>query len=185
MVNAVFSSLAVLALASFAGAAPAAAETDAVEVFSFAKWVDGIISNPDGDNLSPEQAVEAWQASISETSSAVSERDVLQKRYFCNTIPGSEAYIPDAVSCINELARRGGQACSTGGATAFCVIGRAQITGVKGGTASSVSSSCNDVARGAGYVMDHCSRADNMVQGAEYAYGNGNLLVWIRKPGSV
>lgn len=41
----------------------------------------------------------------------------------------------------------------------------------------------NDVARGAGYVMDHCVRAgSDWVQGSEYAHGNGNLLVRIRRP---
>lgn len=45
-----------------------------------------------------------------------------------------------------------------------------------------ISGFSNDVARGAGFVMDHCTRADNTVQGGEMAYGNGNMEVWIRKP---
>ncbi|KAJ3957185.1 hypothetical protein N0V92_006260 [Colletotrichum tropicale] len=182
MVSFTLPALATLALAALTTAAPTT-QTDSVEVFSFSKWVDGIIANPDGDNLTPEQAVEAWHASLNETSAAA-ENGLLQKRYYCNTIPNTEAYVPDAVTCINELARKGGQACQVDRSSVFCVAGRAQITGVAGGGATTTSSSCNDVARGAGFVMDYCTRADNTVQGAEYAYGNGNLLVWIRKPGN-
>ncbi|KAL0943484.1 uncharacterized protein CTRU02_201371 [Colletotrichum truncatum] len=180
MVNSALPTLAALAFASFAGAAPAATQSDTVEVFSFAQWIEGIIANPDGDNLTPDEAVEAWRASIDQTS-PVPDSGLLQKRYWCNTIPNTEAYVPDAVWCINDVARRGGAECRVDTVTVFCVHGRAQITGVRGGL-NPTSSSCNDVARGAGYVMDHCTRADNMVQGAEYAHGNGNLLVWIRRP---
>ncbi|KAK1980103.1 hypothetical protein LZ30DRAFT_782986 [Colletotrichum cereale] len=182
MVNFALPALAALALAQLTGAAPTATQSNAVEVFSFSKWVDAIIANPDGDNLTPEEAVEAWHASLNETSAAPTGENLLQKRFYCNTIPDTEAYVPDAVACINDLARKGGQECRVNAVSVFCVIGRAQITGVAGGNPAVTSSSCNDVARGAGYVMDHCTRADNTVQGAEFAYGNGNLLVWIRRP---
>ncbi|WYZ42694.1 hypothetical protein EsH8_VI_000393 [Colletotrichum jinshuiense] len=184
MVNFALSALAVLAVAPFIGAAPTTAQTDAVEAFSFVKWVDGIIANPDGDNLTPEEAVEAWSATINATSTAT-EGGLLQKRVSCNNLVNTEAYVPDAVWCINDLARKGSQACVVQAVSVFCVYGNAQITGVKGGTnAATVSSSCNDVARGAGFVMDSCTRADNTVQGSEFAYGNGNLLVHIRRPGN-
>ncbi|KAK1965919.1 hypothetical protein LY78DRAFT_79406 [Colletotrichum sublineola] len=182
MVNFALPALAALALAQLTGATPVATQSSAVEVFSFSKWVGGIIANPDGDNLTPDEAVEAWHESLNKTSAAPTGENLLQKRFYCNTIPDTEAYIPDAVACINQLARRQGQECRVDTVTVFCVIGRAQITGVRGGNVQSTSSDCNDVARGAGFVMDHCSRADNTVQGAEYAYGNGNLLVWIRRP---
>jgi hypothetical protein len=62
--------LASLALAP-ALALPAAAPTEVEsEVFSFGKWIDDIIDNPDGDHLSPEEAVAAWSASSSGTSPA-------------------------------------------------------------------------------------------------------------------
>ncbi|EFQ27390.1 hypothetical protein CGRA01v4_04466 [Colletotrichum graminicola] len=181
MVNFALPTLAALAVAQLTGATPVATQSGTTEVFSFSKWVDGIIANPNGDNLTPEEAVEAWHASVNETSAAATGENLIQKRYTCNTIPNTEAYVPDAVACINELARRGGQECRVDAVTVFCVIGRAQITGVRGGN-TPTASSCNDVARGAGYVMDHCTRADNTVQGSEFAYGNGNLLVWIRRP---
>lgn len=38
----------------------------------------------------------------------------------------------------------------------------------------------NDVARGAGKVMDNCSRGDGTVMGQNPAFGNGNLIVTIR-----
>ncbi|WYZ36480.1 hypothetical protein EsH8_XV_000033 [Colletotrichum jinshuiense] len=186
MVNFALSVVAVLSvLAPIVKAAPAATQVgDAVEVFSFVKWVDGIIANPNGDNLTPEEAVQAWRKSINATQSVVASTvdSHLQKRVSCNTIAGTEAYVPDAVTCINYLASLGGQACVVSEARSiFCTAGNAQISGVRG-ISIPVSSSCNDVARGAGYVMDACTRADNLVQGSEFAYGNGNLLVWIRAP---
>ena len=59
--------LASLALAP-ALALPAATTEGDSEVFSFGKWIDGIIANPDGNNLTPEEAVAAWSASSNETS---------------------------------------------------------------------------------------------------------------------
>lgn len=91
MVSFTLPALATLALAALTTAAPTT-QTDSVEVFSFSKWVDGIIANPDGDNLTPEEAVEAWHASLNETSAAA-ENGLLQKRYYCNTIPNTEAYV--------------------------------------------------------------------------------------------
>jgi hypothetical protein len=37
------------------------------EIFSFGNWIDGIIANPDGNNLTPDEAVAAWRASSNET----------------------------------------------------------------------------------------------------------------------
>lgn len=31
-------------------------------VTSFSEWVDGIIENPDGDNMTPEEVVDAFQS---------------------------------------------------------------------------------------------------------------------------
>ncbi|KAF9871383.1 hypothetical protein CkaCkLH20_11030 [Colletotrichum karsti] len=173
MVNFALPALATLALASIAGAAPTAA---AAEVFTFSAWVEGIIANPDGDNLTPEEAVEAWRASKNITDVAAGTS--LEKRASCNTMPGREAWIPDAVYCINYLAGKGSTRCEVRYDVDFCTAARAKIFGRGPGTAT-VASSCNDVARGAGYIMDSCSRADNTVMGSEYAHGNGDLLVWI------
>ncbi|KAF4854202.1 hypothetical protein CGCSCA4_v001823 [Colletotrichum siamense] len=234
MVNFVLGAVATLAaVAPLAAAAPAAAQ--APEIFSFAKWVDGIIANPHGDNLTPEEAVEAYYKSVNASEAASLDWDYgrarkrdnadeaaspdwdygkrdevtegaspewdygkrdevpeaaspdwdygrVRKRATCNTIAGTQASVADAVSCINYLAGLGSTSCVVSNAKShFCTIGNAQITGVTSGSIP-VASSCNDVARGAGYIMDACTLKDNTVQGSEFAYGNGDLLVWIRKP---
>lgn len=79
MVNYRFLTLAALALPLVA-AAPTASASETlevrseheVEVFSFEKWVDSIITNPD-TALSSEQAIEAWKASTNGTSSAATD----------------------------------------------------------------------------------------------------------------
>ncbi|KAE9582372.1 hypothetical protein CGCF415_v009240 [Colletotrichum fructicola] len=254
MVNFVLGAVATLAaVAPLAAAAPAA--TPAPEIFSFAKWVDGIIANPHGDNLTPEEAVEAYYKSVNASEAASLDWDYgrarkrddadeaaspdwdygkrdeateaaatpdwdygrarkrddaaegaspewdygkrdevpeaaspdwdygrVRKRATCNTIAGTQASVADAVSCINYLAGLGSTSCVVSNAKShFCTIGNAQITGVTSGSIPAASS-CNDVARGAGYIMDACTLKDNTVQGSEFAYGNGDLLVWIRKP---
>ncbi|KAJ5006675.1 hypothetical protein K4K48_002842 [Colletotrichum sp. SAR 10_66] len=218
MVNFVLGAVATLAaVAPLAAAAPAA--TQAPEIFSFAKWVDGIIANPHGDNLTPEEAVKAYYKSVNASEAAALDWDYgrarkrdnadetaspdwdygkrdevpeaatpdwdygrVRKRATCNTIAGTQASVADAVSCINYLAGLGSTSCVVSNAKShFCTIGNAQITGVTSGSIPAASS-CNDVARGAGYIMDACTLKDNTVQGSEFAYGNGDLLVWIRKP---
>ncbi|KAJ0314179.1 hypothetical protein Brms1b_007144 [Colletotrichum noveboracense] len=237
MVNFVLGAVATLAaVAPLAAAAPAA--TPAPEIFSFAKWVDGMIANPHGVNLTPEEAVEAYYKFVNASEAAALDWDYgrarkrddaaegaspdwdygkrdditeeaspdwdygrarkrddvteeatpdwdygrVRKRATCNTIAGTQASVADAVSCINYLAGLGSTSCVVSNAKShFCTIGNAQITGVTSGSIPAASS-CNDVARGAGYIMDACTLKDNTVQGSEFAYGNGDLLVWIRKP---
>ncbi|KAK1960980.1 hypothetical protein LY78DRAFT_645670 [Colletotrichum sublineola] len=177
MVNFALPALAALALAQLTGATPVAASSS---TFSFSKWVDGILANPNGDNLTPEEAVEAWKESLNETSAVATRGNLLQKRAdVCNTIPGTEAYIPDAVACIDYLARLGSQECRVRGYSQFISIGRARIFGIH---VDIQTPETNDIARAAGQVMDGCARADNTVQGADYAYGNGHIYVWIQKP---
>jgi hypothetical protein len=93
--------LASLALAP-ALALPAAAPTEVdSEVFSFGKWIDGIIDNPDGNHLTPEEAVSAWSASSIGTTRAVGALDkrapLICPRYsFCKvriTITTSSLYL--------------------------------------------------------------------------------------------
>jgi hypothetical protein len=74
MVNFALPTLAVLALTPVIGAvavpvpAPdtsieASSEAE-VEGFSITKWVDDMITNPNGTHFSPEQAYEAWQTTV-------------------------------------------------------------------------------------------------------------------------
>ncbi|KAM5350271.1 hypothetical protein ACJ41O_006776 [Fusarium nematophilum] len=95
----------------------------------------------------------------------------------------SLANINEAVECINFLASLGDQACTAGvSGTSFCRRGNTQITGLAVGLPSdqTSTSTCQEVARGAGLVMDRCSRADGKVRGQNPAWGNGHLLVDIR-----
>ncbi|EPS35341.1 hypothetical protein H072_11320 [Dactylellina haptotyla CBS 200.50] len=97
--------------------------------------------------------------------------------------PGALANVNEAVECINYLASLGGQACvATVSGQSFCRRGQTQITGLSrlGGGQNAISS-CNDVARGAGQILDRCTRGDGTVRGANEAWGNGNLLVDIRR----
>jgi hypothetical protein len=70
MVNFASAALAILALTPVIGAVAlpdttvAASSAGEVERFSFVKWVDDMIANPNGTHLSPEQAYEAWQTTV-------------------------------------------------------------------------------------------------------------------------
>ncbi|KAF4456559.1 hypothetical protein FALBO_15381 [Fusarium albosuccineum] len=101
-----------------------------------------------------------------------------------DNLPGDTlANINEAVECINYLASLGGQACTGGvSGTSFCRRGNTQITGLAVGLPSdkTATASCQDVARGAGLVMDRCSRGDGKVRGQNPAWGNGHLMVDIR-----
>jgi hypothetical protein len=61
MVRGALTTVALLAACGAAGAVPTAAT--AAPTFSFVEWVDEIIANPNGDHLTPEQAVAAFYAS--------------------------------------------------------------------------------------------------------------------------
>ncbi|KIL87331.1 hypothetical protein FAVG1_09035 [Fusarium avenaceum] len=92
----------------------------------------------------------------------------------------SLANVKEAVECINYLASLGNQPCvAKVSGESFCRRGNTQITGLarKG---PSATSTCQDVARGAGFIMDKCSRGDGKVRGQNEAWANGNLLVDIR-----
>ncbi|KAF4339489.1 hypothetical protein FBEOM_6610 [Fusarium beomiforme] len=101
-----------------------------------------------------------------------------------DNLPGETlANVNEAVECINYLASLGDQACVAGvSGVPFCRRGNTQITGLATGLPSDQTSSspCRDVARGAGLIMDRCTRADGKVRGQVAAFGNGNLLVDIR-----
>ncbi|KAF3932149.1 hypothetical protein ABW20_dc0108109 [Dactylellina cionopaga] len=95
----------------------------------------------------------------------------------------SLARTDEAVECINYLASLGGQACvATVSGQSFCRRGQTQITGLSRlDRGQNTQSSCQDVARGAGQILDRCTRADGTVRGANAAWGNGDLIVDIRR----
>ncbi|KAK1776682.1 hypothetical protein QBC45DRAFT_395029 [Copromyces sp. CBS 386.78] len=145
-----FAGLAALVL-PFVAAAPTTTETlEGREVFSFEKWVDSIIANPD-TALSPEQAIEAWTASTNGTSS-----ETLSKRAASCASMANQAYVPDAVVCVSKLASLGSQACVANAVAYFWTHGRARVVGVAGPVAK-VSTTCQKVAQTAGKIMDQCT----------------------------
>ncbi|KAH7374868.1 hypothetical protein B0T11DRAFT_344715 [Plectosphaerella cucumerina] len=183
MVNMKFLAFTPLLAAPLAAALPTtstgntmASRSDSVP-FSFEQWADAIAKGE--PHLSVEEAVQAADAANSGPNGNV-ERS-LEKRLRCNHLDLGSAWAPDAVACINQLASNG-QTCRVDVTVAFCTIGNAQIVGVRGGPGPYTESSCQDVARAAGYVMDNCWRADNTVQGDHYAWGNGNMAVHIAAP---
>ncbi|KAF2131490.1 hypothetical protein P153DRAFT_365071 [Dothidotthia symphoricarpi CBS 119687] len=144
-------------------------------VTSFSEWVDGIIENPDGDNMTPEEVVAAFQSGqFSTPPSAKLSRSLYQKRATCYEQPNTDCLITDAVACINTVARK------TNCLNDYlqCQINTAALT-----TDGTPNSSCNDVARGAGFILDACVvSGSDRVQGSEFAYGNGAELVRLRRP---
>ncbi|KAJ4368907.1 hypothetical protein N0V83_005989 [Neocucurbitaria cava] len=148
-------------------------------VTSFSEWVDGILEDPAGDNMTPEEVIVAYKSGQFSTPPAAkfSHRSLIQKRATCYEQPNTECLIVDAVACINAVARRGANDCRN--VYTQCQLNTAAMT-----TDGKTDSSCNDVARGGGFILDHCTRAGNdWVEGSEYAYGNGGELVRLRKAG--
>ncbi|KXJ89103.1 hypothetical protein Micbo1qcDRAFT_177580 [Microdochium bolleyi] len=98
----------------------------------------------------------------------------------------SFGHADEAAACINYLAGLGNQACvSSISGVSFCRRGSTQITGLSKQGKNGATSSCANVARAAGAIMDRCTRvaADGVkfVKGANEAWGNGDLIVDIRK----
>ncbi|KAM7203602.1 hypothetical protein V8F20_003897 [Naviculisporaceae sp. PSN 640] len=177
--------LSILTLCLSAAATPVANKR-----FSFRTWVEDIIQNPDGNHLSPEEAIAAWQASAQSNYTRPFSAQGNYTRPFghilrargdpatCNESQHTGAPIPDAVYCIRSLAAKGTQDCPTDGYAEYCQFQNALIdgTGTKG---TRFGSYCNDIARGAGYIMDSCSRIDNTVEGSGFVEGNGEIKVRI------
>ncbi|KAM0196150.1 hypothetical protein ACHAPI_005877 [Fusarium lateritium] len=126
---------------------------------------------------------------LTAVSSAVAIPYTLQERQSDTTCmdhlaASSLARASEAAECINYLASLN-QACVAGvSGVTFCRRGNTVITGLARNLPSSSqtsSSSCKDVARGAGLIMDRCTRGDGTVRGQNPAWGNGNLWVDIRR----
>ncbi|UQC90483.1 uncharacterized protein CLUP02_16013 [Colletotrichum lupini] len=169
-----------LALIPLIAAAPTAAEATEQNVpFSFEKWAEDIIANPNGQHPSPE---EAMALAFNQTSS-----DGLEKRQqdvSCTFNDNDNAAsVADAVWCIDFIAARANVECkAVVSATVFCHRGQAQIAGVAtgGNPPRDTSSPCGNVARSAGQIMDACTRG-SLVFGQNNAWGNGNMRVHIRR----
>ncbi|KAH6838477.1 hypothetical protein B0I37DRAFT_386987 [Chaetomium sp. MPI-CAGE-AT-0009] len=179
MVRTTLTTVALLAVCRAAGAAPSAVAPAVVTSdFSFADWVEQLIANPDGA-MTPDQVVEAYNTAFNSTGTEHNKRGDLTKRVSCNEKPGTEAPVSAAVACINYLASLGQQKCECQSYKQFCSLGGGQITGQSG--VNHVTVACNDIARAGGKIMDSCTRADNTVQGSEFAIGSSTLLIRIHR----
>ncbi|KAM0410801.1 hypothetical protein ACHAPD_010612 [Fusarium lateritium] len=121
---------------------------------------------------------------LTAASAVVAAPDTLEKRAVAcrDDRPNSElANANEAAACIVNLASLGSQPCvATISGQSFCRRGDTQITGLARG-APTRTSTCQEVARGAGFILDKCTRGDGKVRGANEARANGNLLVDIRR----
>ncbi|KAH7138698.1 hypothetical protein B0J11DRAFT_500900 [Dendryphion nanum] len=147
--------------------------TSSTAPFTFAQWIEDIITNPDGDHLTPEEAVAAKNA-------AEASRNPLTKRAWCQETFTS-ANANDAAACLNDLARKSaaGVYCEVGWNQSniqMCRIGSAEIVGSKVDIAAQ-GANCNDVARTGGLIFDSCWRADNTVKGSEICISNNRLQI--------
>ncbi|KAK3384945.1 hypothetical protein B0H63DRAFT_471960 [Podospora didyma] len=110
----------------------------------------------------------------------------------CDSLnPGeARAYASDAVRCLYFLSllkdangEIGKASCAVPegkDATVFCYVGKAQVQGVSV-LPKGTSSTCSDVAIGAGKVFDDCfDGPTGSVQGNHYSNDNGDMLVGIR-----
>ncbi|KAK3196490.1 hypothetical protein K4F52_000372 [Lecanicillium sp. MT-2017a] len=96
-------------------------------VTSFSEWVDGILEDPNGNHMKPEEVVAAFQSGqFNSPTPAKAGRSLLEKRATCYEHPGTECLIVDAVACINAVARRPADQCR--GIYLQCQINTAAMT---------------------------------------------------------
>ncbi|KAH7305505.1 hypothetical protein B0I35DRAFT_443914 [Stachybotrys elegans] len=165
--------LALGALVSFTIATPVAATQNLEEAskgFRFEDWANAIAANPDGEHLSPEEAIQVFNAADIQDHHQVAKRDDVT----CNSRGLPRASLADSVTCINQLAARGSANCHipyAGGAT-LCQFGLAEIHGATVNRAGSVLP-CQTFAASAGRILDICVRpGDTTVQGNNHPNQN-------------
>ncbi|CCC09648.1 hypothetical protein SMACR_03680 [Sordaria macrospora] len=187
------------------------ATTTTTERFSFAKWVDDIIANPE-TALTPEQALQAHRDSLNGTlvaTTANHDNLGVDKRWdaavVCSPTPIPPALSEIAALLINNLAAATAYACSTSPIRSFgkgyikyvdsvgnsVTVAKAEITGAtcnKGSDPVS-RSSCQSIAQTAGLIMDTCTYTGS--DGQLYTQGmrmnvnaESNMIIWLRAPTS-
>ncbi|OLN86097.1 hypothetical protein CCHL11_05276 [Colletotrichum chlorophyti] len=148
--------------------------------FSFEKWADDIMPNPNGQHPSHKEAFLSPSTKLRPYGLEKRQADV--SCTFNN--PGGAASVADAVWCIDFIVARANVLCRAAvSGTSFCRRGQAQITGVVYGTNTPRDNArlCGNVGRSAGQITDACTR-NGLVFGQNNAWGNGNLRVHIRAP---
>jgi len=107
-----FTNLLLATLATLSAAEVALESSPSVGVFSFAEWIEGIIQNPDGDNLTPEEAYAAWELSVNQTE--LSGRKPLQHAALPPPFPPSLTSILEATLILKSFSpRRPGETRNT------------------------------------------------------------------------
>ncbi|KAH8672298.1 hypothetical protein BGZ61DRAFT_521332 [Ilyonectria robusta] len=143
-------------------------KTRAASFVSFEQWVENIIANPEGEHLTPDEAIGAHEAIINSTDIDLEAR-ALEKRVYCYDNVQDSAPAGDAAECINYLASIGGRDCTvhSGSQQLFRRIRGARIWGqIGGGNNAPATDSCQNVARTGGRIMDSCTR-NGQVRGFE------------------
>ncbi|KAF0324836.1 hypothetical protein GQ607_008007 [Colletotrichum asianum] len=177
--------LLLLALASLTLAAAAPVQHEVVVPFSFEKWVDGIIANPNGTNLTPEQAIEAWKRNMkrSDISIPTAQGSAFHDKASCSQYVDDDAYVPAAVELVNWLAAKGDKECMCRGRTTFARKRRAAISCKSSNPDLGVATTCHEIARAVGSIMDRCTRFQR-VQGSLVVDGthgsHGSINVWLK-----
>ncbi|KAL5342275.1 hypothetical protein BJX70DRAFT_356367 [Aspergillus crustosus] len=177
------SALSLAALVTCAVAAPATVTgVQPIEVrgegFTFEKWASDIAADPEGDHLSPEEAIQAAQE-----SGLIKRGDLLVRdSVSCNDSGKPKASLADSVSAINNLAARGSANCHIPYASgaALSTVGLAQIYGVTVNKAGSILP-CQTFAASAGRILDLCVHpGDTTVQGSNHP--NSNIQIHLSRP---
>ncbi|KAH8724868.1 hypothetical protein GQ44DRAFT_707950 [Phaeosphaeriaceae sp. PMI808] len=181
MVNYSLPILTLLTLSASVAAIPTAASTSGT-TFTFTQWIEDIIANPNGDHLTPDEAVAAKNAAVASTNPL----NTRAPRCMDEFDGWGRANANDAAACLRDLANKGAQGINCGiGQGQFdiqmCRIGNAQIHSSKS-TSTFQQANCNDVARTGGKIFDSCWRADNTIKGADLCIGNQNFQVGILAP---
>ncbi|KAK3948009.1 hypothetical protein QBC32DRAFT_382455 [Pseudoneurospora amorphoporcata] len=160
-------SLAAMSLLTLAATAPTAVTTE--PVFSFAKWVDDVIANPE-TALIPEEAWQAYLDTANSTSVPIAAPGGAEKRWdpevSCNNYDPGPAWAPDAVWCISDLAAKGSNPCVAGSETHFCNPWKSGDHGCLSTPQWEGGSDDQEVAHTAGLVMDTCTGPDQYVEGS-------------------
>ncbi|OAK94143.1 hypothetical protein IQ06DRAFT_310864 [Phaeosphaeriaceae sp. SRC1lsM3a] len=168
------------------------AVTAAKAASSFSQWVEGILEDPEGDNMTPEEVINAYQSGHFDgaTSAKFRSRSLFQKRATCYEQPNTDClyvehpkntysvsalrissnFVPSPLGCIDNRWY-----------TRFLLRIAAKERKVH--RANSFFPHSNDVARGGGFILDSCVQAGyDRVEGSEFAYGSGHELVRLRRP---
>ncbi|KAJ0423639.1 hypothetical protein BJY00DRAFT_309879 [Aspergillus carlsbadensis] len=190
------SALGLAAIVSCTVAAPSAATgfqhsememeaRDSSAGFSFEAWVNGIIADPEGDHLSPVEAVASAQNDAGELPALERRSGDLEAResISCNDKAKPKASLSDASNAISQLARRGNANCHIPYASGASLskYGLAQIYGVTVNKHGSILP-CTTFAQSAGRILDVCvkSATQTTVQGSNHP--TGNIQIHITRP---